>query len=82
MDMYQVDPTQLIAMIKGGKNPQQLMLNVLESQMKGTPIGDNLIGLAKNNRSADIEQFARNLCAQQGVDFDKEFLAFKKMLGL
>ena len=78
----QVNPAQLIEQIKRGQNPQQLMMHVLESQMKGTPIGDNLIYLAKNNRNADIEQFARNLCAQQGVDFDKEFSAFKKMLGL
>jgi hypothetical protein len=78
----QVNPAQLIQQIKQGQNPQQLMLFVLENQMKGTPIGDNLIYLAQNNRNADIEQFARNLCAQRGVDFDKEFLAFKKMLGL
>lgn len=78
----QVNPIQLVEQIKRGQNPQQLLLSVLETQMRGTPVGDNLINLAKNNRSADIEQFARNLCAQQGVDFDKEFLAFKKMLGL
>lgn len=78
----QVNPAQLIQQIKQGQNPQQLMLFVLENQMKGTPIGDNLIYLAQNNRNADIEQFARNLCAQRGVDFDKEFLAFKKTLGL
>lgn len=78
----QVNPNQLIQMIKNGQNPQQLMLYVLESQMKGTPMGDNLLYLAQNNRNADIEQIARNLCSQRGVDFDKEFLAFKKMLGL
>lgn len=78
----QVNPAQLIQQIKQGQNPQQLMMFVLENQMKGTPIGDNLIYLAQNNRNADIEQFARNLCAQRGVDFDKEFLAFKKTLGL
>jgi hypothetical protein len=78
----QVNPNQLVQMIKNGQNPQQLMLHVLEDQMKGTPMGDNLLYLARNNRNADIEQIARNLCSQRGVDFDKEFLAFKKMLGL
>ena len=78
----QVNPNQLVQMIKNGQNPQQLMLYVLESQMKGTPMGDNLLYLAQNNRNADIEQIARNLCNQRGIDFDKEFLAFKKMLGL
>ena len=77
----QVNPNQLINMIKSGRNPQQLMLSVLESQMKGTPMGDNLIYLAKNNRGADIERIARNLYSQQGLDFDKEFSNFRNTLG-
>ena len=28
-----VDPMQLIAMIKNGQNPQQLMIQILETQM-------------------------------------------------
>ena len=78
----QVNPNQLIQMIKSGQNPQQLMLSVLENQMKGTPMGDNLIKLAQENRNAEIEQIARNLYGQQGRDFDREFLAFKNMLGI
>ena len=78
----QVNPIQLIQMIKSGQNPQQLMLSIMESQMKGTPMGDNLIRLARENRGAEIEQIARNLYSQQGRDFDKEFLQFKNMLGL
>lgn len=80
--MMQVNPNQLVQMIKEGKNPQELMLLVLENQMSGTPIGDNLIKLARENRGAEIEQIARNLYSQQGRDFDKEFLQFKNMLGL
>ena len=45
-------------------------------------MGANLLSLAKQNRSADIEQIARNICKQSGKDFDKEFNAFKQMLGL
>ena len=78
----QVNPLQLIQMIKSGSNPQQLMISILESQMKGTPMGDNLLKLARENRGAEIEQIARNLYSQQGRDFDKEFLAFKNMLGM
>jgi hypothetical protein len=40
----------------------------------------NLFNLAKQNRTADIEHFARNLCAERGVDFDKEFTSFKEGL--
>lgn len=78
----QVNPVQLIQMIKSGYNPQQLMISIMENQMKGTPMGDNLLKLARENRGAEIEQIARNLYSQQGRDFDKEFLAFKNMLGM
>ena len=78
---YPVDPNKLIQMIKQGKNPQQLMLSVLEGQAAGTPLGDNLLYLAKNGRGAEIEKIVRNLYAQQGRDFDSEFKAFKNMFG-
>ena len=78
----QVNPVQLIQMIKSGYNPQQLMISMMENQMRGTPMGDNLLKLARENRGAEIEQIARNLYSQQGRDFDKEFLAFKNMLGM
>ena len=80
--MYQVNPMELIQMIRSGKNPQQLMLSVLEGQMGGTPMGANLLNLARNGQTKEIEQIARNLSQQQGIDFDKEFANFCKMLGI
>ena len=81
--VYNVNPIQLIQMIKSGKNPQQLMLNILENQMRGTPMGDNLIALARNNNGAEIERIARNLYQQQGgIDFDRDFTQFKRSIGL
>lgn len=78
---YQVNPMQLIQMIKNGSNPQQLMLSVLEGQISNTPMGQNLLTLAKGNQTQDIEQIARNICQQRGMDYDKEFNAFKNTLG-
>lgn len=80
--MLQVNPMQLIQMIRGGQNPQQLIMSILENQMGSTPMGANLLQLAKSNRSKDIESVARNYCKQQGLDFDTEFNAFKQKLGL
>lgn len=77
-----MNPMQLIQMLRSGQNPQQLAMNLLENQMGSTPMGQNLLNLARNGRSADIEQIARNLAKQQGIDFDKEFTFFKQMLGL
>ena len=50
-----MNPMQLIQMLRSGQNPQQLAMNLLESQMGETPMGQNLLNLAKNGRSADIE---------------------------
>ena len=61
--MYQVNPAQLIQMIKQGKNPQQLLLSILEGQAKSNPMSANLLELAKKGDSASIEQIARNLCS-------------------
>lgn len=78
----QVNPMQLIQAIKQGQNPQQLMISVLENQMSDTPVGQNLLNLAKQGNSAGIEQFARNMFQQNGRDFDTEFANFKQTLGI
>ena len=78
--MFQMN--QIMAMIKNGYNPEALMINMLEMQMKGTPMGDNLINLARQGNGAEIERIARNLTSQRGIDFDKEFNSFKRQLGL
>ena len=60
-----MNPMQIIAMIKNGQNPQQLVLSMLENQMGGTPMGNNLLQMARNGQSDDIEKFARNLFEEQ-----------------
>ena len=68
-------------MIKQGYNPQQVMISILQNQMRGTPVGDNLLRLAQNGDTMGIEKIARNMAIERGLDFDKEFAAFKKRLG-
>ena len=80
--MYQVDPNVLISMIRSGKNPQQLMLSVLQGQAYNNPLGKNLLSLAQQGRTDELEKVIRNIYAQQGgQDFDAEFEAFKRALG-
>lgn len=80
--MYPVDPNVLIQMIKSGKNPQQLMMAVLQGQAYNNPLGKNLLSLAQQGRTDELEKVVRNIYAQQGGnDFDQEFEAFKRALG-
>ena len=74
--------TQFIQMMRNGGNPQQMIMNMLQQQAGDSPLGQNLLKMAQNNDGKGIEQIARNLCAQRGLDFDKEFAAFKQQLGL
>lgn len=78
----QVNPMQLIQMIKSGNNPQELMMSVLEQRASGNPMMENIMNLARNNQTGEIEKIARNVAAQRGLDFDKEFTAFKHKFGL
>ena len=80
---YRVNPMDLIQMIKSGSNPQQLMMNILEQNMgNNNPMMANLMQLAKNNDTAAIEKFARNLAKESGIDFDKEFGNFRRTFGI
>lgn len=80
--MMSFNPSQIIQAIRFGQNPQQIMMQLLQSRMGQSPVGQNLISLAQNGDTKAIEQFARNLLANSGRDFDTEFSAFKKQMGL
>ena len=72
-----VNPMQLIQMIKGGKNPQQLLMNILQQQGQNNPIINNAVSMAQNGNTSGLELLARNLAAQRGIDFDKELTNLK-----
>lgn len=78
MPINGVNPMQLIQMIKGGVNPQQLAMSMLEQRAQGNPAFQNLYSMAKDGRTNEIESFARNVFREQGRDFDSEFSNFKK----
>ena len=80
--MYPVNPNMLLQMIKQGQNPQQLMLSILQGQAN-TPLTQNLLNLAQQGQTQEIEKIVRNIYAQQGgTNFDQEFEAFKRAMGL
>ena len=76
------NPIQLIGMMRKSGNPQQFMINMLQQSGNTNPIFANVLALAKQNNGAGIEQIARNICQERGLDFDKEFKDFKSQLGL
>ena len=70
-----VNPFQLIQMIKSGNNPQQLLSSVLQNS--NNPILNNAMNLAKGGNASALQQIARNLAQQRGINFDQQFANFK-----
>lgn len=76
------NPMQIIRAISQGQSPQEMVMQIIQERMGNTPLGQNLMNLARNNDTAGIEQVARNMAKQKGIDYDKEFQAFKNKLGM
>lgn len=72
---------QFINMIKKG-NPQQNMLNILQERAQSNPMFANMLSLAQSGNTQEIENIARNVAKERGLDFDTEFNSFKQMFGL
>ena len=49
--------------LRGIKNPQQFVMNMLGQNQ--TPMGMQLINLAKTENKTQIENFARNICKER-----------------
>ena len=71
-----INPMQLVQMIKGGVNPQQLISQILP-QFQNIPLVQNAYNMMQNGNTKGLQQIARNLAQQRGIDFDTEFSNFK-----
>ena len=50
---------------------------ILSRMSINNPILNNVITMAQNGDTKGVENFARNICKQKGLDFDTEFSKFK-----
>ena len=58
-------------MVKGD-NPQQFIQQIIgNNQIMGNPMAKNVIDMAQNGNMQGIEQMARNLCKEKGLDADQ-----------
>lgn len=75
------DIFQTINNIKLG-NPEQMVISMLQSSAQGNPMMQNLLTLAQKGNTKEIENIARNMAREKGVDFDTEFNSFRRKFGL
>ena len=60
-------------------NPKELLLNFMQKN-NSNPMINNLIQMAKEGKTQQVETFARNICKERGIDFDKSFADFMKQI--
>lgn len=75
----------MMKLISGFKNqdPSAIVANMVnEAATQGNPIMQNLASLIKQGKTDEIETVVRNIAKEQGVDYDKEFKAFRQTFKL
>ena len=71
------NPLQLLqTFITNKGNPQQLLLRAMSMMGNNNPMIENLVNMANSGDTKGVEQFARNILKEKGIDFDKEFPNF------
>lgn len=69
--------------VTGNEKPTAVFTtNDGEQQRNENPMARNAMQMAQNGDSKGIEQMARNLCKEKGIDADKAFESFKSQLGM
>ena len=72
-----------LQMIQGIKNPQQFLQQIMgNSQMMQNPMIKNTVQMAQNGDAKGIEQLARNLCKEKGINADDMFNHMKNKFGM
>ena len=73
-------PQDMFRLIGSFKNqdPSALVSNMVnEAASQGHPIMQNLANLIKEGKTEEIEKVVRNIAKERGMDYDKEFKAFR-----
>ena len=69
--------------MKAMRNPQEFMQNIMNNnEIMQNPMIKNAVQMAKNGDTKGIEQLARNLCKENGINADDMFNQMKNKFGM
>ena len=69
--------------MKAMRNPQEFIQQMMNnSQIMQNPIAKNAIGMAQSGDTKGIEQMARNLCREKGINPDEMIKQIKSRMGM
>ena len=66
-----MNPLNMIKEMIGINNPKDMAMKMLKNNTN--PIFNNLMQMMEKGDDKGIEQFARNICKEKNIDFDKQF---------
>ena len=65
------------------RSPQQFLQSMIgNSQVMRNPMAKNAIGMAQSGDTKGIEQMARNLCQEKGINPDEMINQIKSRMGM
>ena len=77
-----MNPFNIMQMMKSG-NPQQIIQQMMNnSQIMSNPMAQNAMQMAQKGDSKGIEQMARNLCKEKGLNPDDVMNQIKGNFGM
>lgn len=73
----------LFQLFSGIKNPQQFLQSMMNnSQVMGNPMARNAVDMMQKGDVSGVEQMARNLCKEKGLDPDDVMKQMKNKFGM
>ena len=69
-----MNPINMLKGMMGISNPKDMAMKMLSQN--NNPIFKNLMQMMEKGDDKGIEQFARNICKEKNIDFDKQFGEF------
>ncbi len=69
-----------MAQLLKGKNPQQLVMQLLQSQQINDPVISQLVQYAQTGDTNSLVNLASTVMKNNGLDFNNEFQSFMQLL--
>lgn len=65
-----------------GNGMQEMMLKMMQGQLQNNPLFRRAQQMATGKSEKELEQIAKNLCEQCGINIDQAMEQFKKQFGI
>lgn len=75
--MNGINPMQLIGMLKNSGNPKAMLSQMAQQN----PAIKRAMEMTNGKNPQDVTTIAKNLCKQQGVDYEQAMSQFKQQFG-